>query len=127
MARRSSLLKSLVMIHFPADSAGDFAMRGRFFDQGGMFSQIQPERVFPRAIPCEVRELVREVLKEQSHTFGKLYSHGGRPTMTECIFGWANNMARCARPSIEVSQPSLQTSYSISSPTIVRIPKLIAA
>jgi transposase len=28
-----------------------------------------------------VRELVREVLKELSHTFGKLYSHEGRPSI----------------------------------------------
>jgi hypothetical protein len=36
--------------------------------------------------------------------------------MTECIFGWGK--ARCARQSTEVSQPSLPTLCSISSPTI---------
>ena len=55
-------------------------MRGRFFDQGGMFSYIQPERRIPTSHPLrKVRELVREVLKELSHTLGKLYSHEGRP------------------------------------------------
>ena len=29
-----------------------------------------------------MRELVREVLKDLSHTFGKLYSHEGRPSIT---------------------------------------------
>ena len=44
-------------------------MRGRFFDQGGMFSYIQPERRIPTSHPLrKVRELVREVLKELSHT-----------------------------------------------------------
>src|SRR6187397_2613183 len=57
-------------------------MRGRFFDQGGMFSYIQPDRRIPTNHPLrEVRELVREVLKELSHTFGKLYSHEGRPSI----------------------------------------------
>jgi len=27
-------------------------MRGRFFDQGGLFYYIQPEPPIPRAIPC---------------------------------------------------------------------------
>jgi hypothetical protein len=57
-------------------------MRGRFFDQGGMFSYIQPDRRIPTNHPLrEVRELVREVLKELSHTFGKLYSHEGPPSI----------------------------------------------
>src|SRR6187200_3518625 len=57
-------------------------MRGRFFDQGGMFSYIQPDRRIPADHPLrEVRELVREVLKELSHTFGRLYSHEGRPSI----------------------------------------------
>ena len=57
-------------------------MRGRFFDQGGMFSYIQPERRIPTSHPLrKVRELVREVLKELGHTFGKLYSHEGRPSI----------------------------------------------
>src|SRR5205823_902263 len=57
-------------------------MRGRFFDQGGMFSYIQPERRIPTNHPLrKVRELVREVLKELSPTFGRLYSHEGRPSI----------------------------------------------
>src|SRR5437588_4549929 len=57
-------------------------MRGQFFDQGGMFSYIQPERRIPTSHPLrKVREFVREVLKELSHTFGKLYSHEGRPSV----------------------------------------------
>ena len=57
-------------------------MRGRFFDQGGMFSYIQPERRIPANHPLrKVRELVREVLKELSPTFGQLYSHEGRPSI----------------------------------------------
>ena len=57
-------------------------MRGRFFDQGGMFSYIHPDRRIPADHPLrEVRELVREVLKELSHTFGRLYSHEGRPSI----------------------------------------------
>jgi transposase len=57
-------------------------MRGRFFDQGGMFSYIEPERRIPANHPLrKVRELVREVLKDLSHTFEKLYSHEGRPSI----------------------------------------------
>lgn len=57
-------------------------MRGRFCDQGGMFSYIEPDRRIPANHPLrEVRELVREVLKELSHTFGKLYADEGRPSI----------------------------------------------
>lgn len=57
-------------------------MRGRFFDEGGLFSYVQPERRIPANHPLrKVRELVREVLKELSPTFGRLYSHEGRPSI----------------------------------------------
>jgi len=57
-------------------------MRGRFFDQGGMFSYIRPEQRIPANHPLrKVRELVGEVLGELNHTFGKLYSHEGRPSI----------------------------------------------
>lgn len=57
-------------------------MRGRFHDQGGMFSYIQPEKRIPPDHPLrKIRELVRDVLKDLSHSFGKLYSHEGRPSI----------------------------------------------
>src|SRR6516162_103939 len=57
-------------------------MRGRFFDQGGMFSYIRPEQRIPANHPLrKVRELVREVLEELNHTLGRLYSHEGRPSI----------------------------------------------
>jgi transposase len=57
-------------------------MRGRFRDQGGLFSYIQPEERIPADHPLrKVRELVREVLKELSWSLGKLYSHEGRPSI----------------------------------------------
>ena len=38
-------------------------MRGRFQDQGGMFSYLQPEKRIPANHPLrKIRELVREVL-----------------------------------------------------------------
>ena len=57
-------------------------MRGRLQDQSGLFSYIRPEERIPAAHPLrKVRELVRELLKELSHGFGKLYSHEGRPSI----------------------------------------------
>ena len=57
-------------------------MRGRFQDQGGMFSYIQPEKRIPANHPLrKIRELVHEVLKELNHTFGRLYSQEGRPSI----------------------------------------------
>ncbi len=56
-------------------------MRGRFRDQGGLFSYLSPEaRVPPRHPLRQIRELVRTVLKELSVNFGKLYSSEGRPS-----------------------------------------------
>src|ERR1700719_89236 len=57
-------------------------MRGRFWDQGGLFSYLSPEaRVPPRHPLRQIRELVRTVLKELSVNFGKLYSSEGRPSI----------------------------------------------
>ena len=47
-----------------------------------MFSYIEPERRIPADHPLrKIRELVRDVLKELSHSFGKLYSREGRPSI----------------------------------------------
>jgi transposase len=57
-------------------------MRGRVWDQGGLFSYLSPEaRVPPRHPLRQIRELVRTVLKELSVNFGKLYSSEGRPSI----------------------------------------------
>jgi hypothetical protein len=82
----NSLLKNpgfgfSLMIHFGYESGGG-AMRGRFWDQGGLFSYLSPEaRVPPRHPLRQIRELVRTVLKELSVNFGKLYSSEGRPSI----------------------------------------------
>src|SRR5450631_1174619 len=69
------------MIHFDHESAG-ISMRERFRDQGGLFSYISPEaRVPPRHPLRQIRALVRTVLKDLSHSFGKLYSSEGRPSI----------------------------------------------
>jgi transposase len=57
-------------------------MRGRFQDQGGLFSYLSPEaRVPPRHPLRQIGELIRTVLKELSVSFGKLYSSEGRPSI----------------------------------------------
>lgn len=57
-------------------------MRGRFQDQGGLFSYISAEARAPPGDPLrQIRELVRAVLKGLSHRFGKLYSSDGRPSI----------------------------------------------
>ena len=57
-------------------------MRGRFRDQGGLFSYLSPEARVPAKHPLrQVRELVRAVLKDLSPSFGKLYSSAGRPSI----------------------------------------------
>lgn len=57
-------------------------MRGRLVDQSGMFSYLRPEDRIPTDHPLRrIRELVRDVLKELSPSFGKLYSHEGRPSI----------------------------------------------
>ena len=57
-------------------------MRGRFQDQGGLFSYISPEKRVPVKHPLrQVRALVRDVLKEMSRTFATLYAREGRPSI----------------------------------------------
>ena len=57
-------------------------MRGRFQDQGGLFSYISPEDRIPAAHPLRrVRALVRDVLTDLSRSLGKLYSREGRPSI----------------------------------------------
>jgi hypothetical protein len=49
-------------------------MRGGFQDQGGLFSYISPENRVPANHPLrKVRQLVRDVLKDLSRSFGRLY------------------------------------------------------
>jgi transposase len=69
------------MIHCD-DESQRWSMRGRFRDQGGLFSYISPEARVPQRHPLRrIRELVRAVLKELGPSFGKLYSHEGRPSI----------------------------------------------
>ena len=57
-------------------------MRGEFQDQGGLFSYIDAEKRIPAGHPLrQVRALVREVLKELSRSFSRLYSSEGRPSI----------------------------------------------
>jgi transposase len=57
-------------------------MRGEFEDRGGLFSYISPEARVPVDHPLrKVRGLVREVLKELSRSFRRLYSPEGRPSI----------------------------------------------
>ena len=69
------------MIRYRGSGLGG-EMRGRFRDQGGLFSYISPEKRVPAAHPLRrVRDLVRAVLKELSSSFGRLYASEGRPSV----------------------------------------------
>ena len=57
-------------------------MRGRFTDQGGLFSYIAPDKRVPANHPLrKVRDLVRDVLSDLSRSLGKLYASEGRPSI----------------------------------------------
>ena len=57
-------------------------MRGRFEDQGKLFSYVSPEARVPADHPLRaMREIVRSVLRELHGDFAKLYSDEGRPSI----------------------------------------------
>ena len=57
-------------------------MRGRFQDQGGLFSYVSPERRVPANHPLrKIRGLVRDVLHELNRSFSRLYAKEGRPSI----------------------------------------------
>ena len=57
-------------------------MRGKFEDQGGLFSYVSPEARVPKDHPLrKIRELVRDVLRDLNRTLGRLYSNEGRPSI----------------------------------------------
>jgi transposase len=57
-------------------------MRGRFSDQGGLFSYISPERRVPAGHPLRpIRRLVRDILAALSEDFESLYARDGRPSI----------------------------------------------
>lgn len=57
-------------------------MRGRFEDQGRLFSYISPDTRVPPNHPLrKIRALVREVLTELSRSLSRLYAHEGRPSV----------------------------------------------
>src|SRR6266481_1137131 len=69
------------MIHYSRQN-GMSGMRGRFSDQGGLFSYVSPERRVPADHPLRgVRALVREVLTGLNLSFARLYSRDGRPSV----------------------------------------------
>ena len=57
-------------------------MRGRFTDEGGLFSYIAPDKRVPANHPLrKVRELVRDVLSDLNRSLGRLYASEGRPSI----------------------------------------------
>jgi transposase len=57
-------------------------MRGRFEDQGGLFSYVSPATRVPQQHPLRrIRQLVRDVLKQLSPSLGRLYAREGRPSV----------------------------------------------
>ena len=53
-------------------------MRGRFIDQAKLSSYISPEARVPEQHPLRrIRDLVREVLKQLSWSFGRPCASGG--------------------------------------------------
>ena len=53
-----------------------------FRDQGALFSYVSPESRVPPEHPLRrIRALVRDVLKELSRSFARLYAHEGRPSV----------------------------------------------
>lgn len=57
-------------------------MRGRFTDQGGLFSYIAPDKRVPANNPLrKVRELVRDGLSDLNRSLGRLYASEGRPSI----------------------------------------------
>jgi transposase len=57
-------------------------MRGKFEDQGGLFSYISPEARVPKDHPLrKIRDLVRDVLRDLNGGLGRLYSNEGRPSI----------------------------------------------
>src|SRR5437879_11860663 len=57
-------------------------MRGRFTDQGGLFSYIAPDKRVPANHPLrKVRVVVRDVLNDLNRSLGRLYASEGRPSI----------------------------------------------
>ena len=57
-------------------------MRGIFRDAAQLFSYVSPESRVPSAHPLrKIRGLVRDVLKELSRSFARLYAKDGRPSV----------------------------------------------
>ena len=66
------------MIHFIISNRVGMIMRGRFADQGGLFSYITPDKRVPANHPLrKIRELVRDVLSDLNRSLGKLYASEG--------------------------------------------------
>jgi transposase len=57
-------------------------MRGIFRDEAQLFSYVSPESRVPAGHPLrKIRGLVRDVLKELSRSFARLYAKDGRPSV----------------------------------------------
>src|SRR4029079_14976765 len=57
-------------------------MRGRFMDQGGLFSYIAPDKRVPANHPLRRGGgLARDVLSDLNRSLGRLYASEGRPSI----------------------------------------------
>src|SRR6516162_2382627 len=57
-------------------------MRGIFRDEAQLFSYVSPDSRVPPGHPLrKIRGLVRDVLKELSRSFARLYAKEGRPSV----------------------------------------------
>jgi transposase len=80
-------------------------MRRGFHDQGGLFSYVSPESRVPSNHPLrQVRDLVRDVLKQLSHSLGWLYSERRSALLLQVFFS-----IRSERQLIEQLNYNLRT------------------
>jgi transposase len=57
-------------------------VRGRFPDQGSLFSYIAPHKRVPANHPLrKVRQLIRDVLDDLNRSLGRLYASEGPPSI----------------------------------------------
>jgi transposase len=71
-----------MILPVPQKTQAGSMMRGRFQDQGKLFSYVSPESRVPKGHPLRrIRQLVRVVLTELSPSFGRLYAREGRPSI----------------------------------------------
>lgn len=126
------------MISLYHRESAEAIIRGRFTDQGGLFSYIALDKRVRASHPLQkVRELVRDVLNDLNRSRGRLYASEGRPSippeqllsdlLLQVFYGIRSERQIRKTKHRGIGRVAADFLLNLIAYNLIRIPKLLAA